>query len=144
MEAEHDPAYEEDLLRIAHARIGTVTLLTARGEVDLTTGPLLRSALHEAVEDAAVGRRGAGMVVLDLAAVSLLGSTGLAVLVDADGQAADQGVVLAVVVKARGPVARALQAAALDDHLTIYPDVAAALQATTPGRSRPPAPGRGA
>jgi anti-sigma B factor antagonist len=70
------------VLTISSRQVGIAIVVAVTGKVDLSTGPALRAALAEAVD-----RPGHGPVVVDLSAVTFLGSTGIAVLVDADWQA---------------------------------------------------------
>jgi anti-sigma B factor antagonist len=55
---------------------GGASVLTLRGEIDVYTAPLLRQALVDAVDG------GATNVIVDMAQVDFLDSTGLGVLVD--------------------------------------------------------------
>jgi hypothetical protein len=69
----------DDALTISQSRYGTTTVVAVAGEVDLATCSRLHASL-----DAAVDEPGRGPVVVDLTAVTFIGSTGMAVLVDAD------------------------------------------------------------
>jgi hypothetical protein len=69
----------DDALTISQSRYGTTTVVAVAGEVNLATCSRLRASL-----DAAVDEPGRGPVVVDLTAVTFIGSTGTAVVVDAD------------------------------------------------------------
>jgi anti-sigma B factor antagonist len=135
VEGDWDHVHDQDLLHISRARLRTAVVLTASGEVDLTSAPRLRAALTDVLGDPGTKDAGCAGVILDLTAVTFLGSTGLAVLVDANSQATAQRIPLRLIVDGRsGPVTRALQGAAIEEHLSIYPDVESALQASNAGR----------
>jgi anti-sigma B factor antagonist len=121
------------MVTITPVRTGPVIVLTVSGEIDLASGPRLRAALDE-VLDAPAPTDLTG-VVLDLTAVTLLGSAGLAVLVDAHEHATQRGIALKVVIDGPGSaVARAFQAAAIHEHLDLHRSVGEAL---LDGESRP-------
>lgn len=122
---ENDPVEtgNQGLLKITPVETGTAVVLAAAGEVDLDTGPRLRSALSDLLEQAKPVP-----VVVDLTDVSFLGSTGIAVLVDAHWQAAQLHIPLTIVVAPEGPVHRTLRTAGVDRHLTLVHDVDAALR----------------
>jgi anti-anti-sigma factor len=114
------------MVTITPVRTGPVSVLTVSGEIDLVSGPLLRTALDEVIDtpdsSALTG------VVLDLSAVTFLGSAGLAVLVDAHEHATQRGIALKIVIDGPGsPVARAFQAAAIHEHLDVHRSVGDAL-----------------
>jgi anti-anti-sigma factor len=113
---------DEDLLRITPVETGSAVVLSAAGEVDLETGPRLRAALADLLE-----RDQPVPIVVDLSAVTFLGSTGIAVLVDAHWQAEQAKVPFTLVVVPEGPVHRTLRATGVDHHLTLRNDVASAL-----------------
>jgi anti-sigma B factor antagonist len=121
------------MVTITPVQTGPVSVLTVSGEIDLASGPLLRAALDD-VLDAPDSTALTG-VVLDLTAVTFLGSVGLAVLVDAHEHATQRGIALKVVIDGPGSaVARALQAAAIHEHLDLHHSVGDAL---LEGESRP-------
>jgi anti-sigma B factor antagonist len=124
---EGDPAAapgDHELLTIDEGRVGESVVLTVSGEVDVSTGPRLRAALSEALDGP-----GTSPVVVDLSAVTFLGSTGVAVLVDADWQAKQQKRPLRVVVdRDRAAVIHPLQATGTDRILAVHDDVGGALQ----------------
>jgi anti-sigma B factor antagonist len=73
-----------------HARV-----LRVEGEVDMLTSPQLRTAVLDAVT------AGPGAVVLDLDGVTFLGTSGLAVLVEARQAAQTEGVALRLACRER-------------------------------------------
>ena len=113
-EAGADDAIMIDTGSGAGARVVTVS-----GEVDVYSGSRLRGALGELIDES-----DARPVVVDLTAVTLLSSTGCAVLVDALGQAQRRHLPFALVVD---PTTRAvpltLHAAGLVGLFTTYADV---------------------
>ncbi|HWN34769.1 MAG TPA: STAS domain-containing protein [Pseudonocardia sp.] len=124
MERDHpEVADDEGLLRITPVDAGGAVVVTAAGEVDLVTGPKLRAALAELLE-----RPAPTPVVVDLTTVTFLGSTGIAVLVDAHWQAVQLPVPLKIVVTRDGPVHRTLRTTGVDHHLSLHHDVGAALR----------------
>jgi len=106
------------MVTITPVRAGTVSVLTVSGEIDFTSGPRLRAALDEVLDErGAMAPKG---IVVDLTAVSFLDSAGLAVLVDAHEHATLRGITLKVVVDGAGSaVARAFQTAAIHEHLDL-------------------------
>jgi anti-sigma B factor antagonist len=124
MERDHPGTADEDgLLRITPVETGGAVVVAAAGEVDLVTGPKLRAALAELLE-----RPAPTPVVVDLTTVTFLGSTGIAVLVDAHWQAVQLPVPLKIVVTADGSVHRTLRTTGVDNHLSLHHDVGAALR----------------
>ena len=106
------------MVTITPVQTGPVSVLTVSGEVDIASGPRLRAALDEII-DVPEGRAPAGLV-LDLTGVTFLGSSGLAVLVDAHERATQRGITMKIVIDRPGsPVARAFQAAAIHEHLDV-------------------------
>jgi anti-anti-sigma factor len=124
MERDHPEVADEDgLLRITPVDAGGAVVVAAAGEVDLATGPKLRAAVAELLE-----RPGPVPVVIDLTEVNFLGSTGIAVLVDAHWEAAQLHVPLKIVVTRDGPVHRTLRTTGVDHHLSLHHDLGAALR----------------
>ncbi|HEX4252584.1 MAG TPA: STAS domain-containing protein [Pseudonocardia sp.] len=124
MERDHSEATDvEGLLRITPVDAGGAVVVAAAGEVDLATGPKLRTAVAELLE-----RPEPVPVVVDLTSVTFLGSTGIAVLVDAHWQAAQLHVPLKIVVAPDGPAHRTLRTTGVDHHLSLHHDVGAALR----------------
>jgi anti-sigma B factor antagonist len=95
-------------------------VLRAVGEIDTVSAPRLRSALLPALESA-------DLVVLDLSAVSFLGSSGLAVLMEARDHPRRGTTGLRLVCTTR-IVVRALEATGLRELFDIAPDLGAALR----------------
>ncbi|OLS99746.1 hypothetical protein BJF90_38030 [Pseudonocardia sp. CNS-004] len=115
------------MVTITPVRAGSVCVLTVSGEVDLTSGPRLRAALDDVLDDP--GAPPPTGVVVDLTGVSFLGSAGLAVLVDAHERASQRGIRLKIVIDGGGSaVARAFQAAAIHEHLDLRHSVGEALR----------------
>jgi anti-sigma B factor antagonist len=105
----HIDQSEQDGARILHAS----------GEIDIISAPALRDALLPAVA-------AAQLVVLDLSDVTFLGSSGLAVLVEARDQARQNGRELRLVCTTR-IVLRALEATGLRELFVVAADVPSAL-----------------
>jgi anti-sigma B factor antagonist len=96
-------------------RIGAAVVVTVTGEVDMLTAPRLREAVRAALDDPR-----AGEVVIDLTAVTFLGSSGLAALVHARQDAARRGEPLRVVVDHARPVIQPIKVTGLDGVLALY------------------------
>lgn len=94
--------------------VGAAVVVSVAGDVDVLTAPRLRDAVREAL-DYPEGHE----VVVDLTAVTFLGSSGLGALVAAARSAARRRQPLRVVVDHSRPVIRPLQAAGLDELLTL-------------------------
>lgn len=110
------------LLTLAESRQGPGVVLAVTGEIDVATGPQLRTALADvlAVPDV-------DPVVVDLTGVTFMGSTGIAVLVDANWEAGERSKNLRLVLGSS--VRRPLEAAGVVSLIAEYPDVAHALGA---------------
>lgn len=91
---------------------GSVELRVA-GEVDMATAPLLDAALAECL-----AANGARPVILDLAAVTFMDSTGLRVVIGAHKALLSQGADLRVA-NARQNVAKAFRITGLDKVVTL-------------------------
>ncbi len=121
-----DPAEPrlDELLTVEPARVGSAVVVAVKGEIDIATGPRLRAALADALD-----QPGSGPVVVDLSKVTFLGSTGVAVLVDADWQANQRKRDLRVVVdRDRPAVVRPLESTGIDRLLSTYGDLQSALE----------------
>jgi anti-sigma B factor antagonist len=94
-------------------------ILRAAGEIDIISAPALRDVLLPAVT-------AAQLVVLDLSDVTFLGSSGLAVLVEARDQAHQNERELRLVCTTR-IVLRALEATGLRELFVVASDVPSAL-----------------
>jgi anti-sigma B factor antagonist len=90
-----------------------VATITVSGELDLATVPLLSAAATEHDD--------AGLLVLDLTAVTFIDSTGVCVLIEADRSCARSGSRL-VVLAGDGAVRRVLDLCKLDDRLALVTD----------------------
>ncbi len=105
----------DDLLALSArtAEDGAVTV-TAAGEVDTFTAPLLRSVVDTQLQ------RQPRELVLDLSGIQFLGSAGLAVLVETHKSARDRDIGLRLIIT--GAVARALTVTGLIDLFTVTDD----------------------
>ncbi|MFZ0120995.1 MAG: STAS domain-containing protein [Pseudonocardiaceae bacterium] len=112
----------EQLLRTVVRREGAAIVVVVEGEVDLLTVGRLRAAVDEALRDAA-GRP----VVVDLTAVTFLGSHGLAALAEAASKAEGRREPLRLVVDETSAVIRPMQLTGLDEVLALYCTVQEAL-----------------
>lgn len=110
------------LLTLSEARHGSVIVLAAAGDVDVATGPQLRTVLSDAL-----GEPGVEAVVLDLRDVTFMGSTAIAVLVDAHWEAGQAGKSLRLVAGESRAVIRPLEAAGVASMFAEYTDVEKAL-----------------
>jgi len=110
------------LLALAETRHGSVVVLVATGEIDVSTGPHLRAALADRLAEPEVDA-----VVVDLSGVTFMGSTAIAVLVDANWEAGQRGKELRFVMGGARAVLRPLEAAGVTSLLGEYADVEAAL-----------------
>jgi anti-sigma B factor antagonist len=118
-------AADEDAITIATRPVDRMRVVTVVGDVDVLSGTRLRRTLGDELD--APEAEG---VVVDLTAVTLLSSTGLAVLVDAHRHAQEHGCRLVLVVDpATRAVPLALHAAGIAGFFTIHPDVEQALRA---------------
>jgi anti-sigma B factor antagonist len=117
-------ADDQITLSTAHPATGQV-VVTVGGEVDMLTSPQLRLAVLDQFEPAA----GMDLVVLDLDAVTFLGTSGLAVLIEVREAAHTAGVELRLACTARR-VLRPLTIAGLIPLFDIHDTVERALAAT--------------
>lgn len=111
--------------------VASAVVVTVAGELDLHTAPLLLAALDQALE-----RPGLDTAIVDLSAVTFLGSSGLGVLANLATRAtpAHTATVAVRLVAPSGhrPVTRPWRAMNLQPLLPLYPDIAGALD----GRGR--------
>jgi anti-sigma B factor antagonist len=114
-----------DLLQVERRRVGDAHVVTVAGEVDPATVDVLRGAVAEALDDPETGA-----VVVDLTAVSFLGSAGLKALVDARAGASHRNEPLRLVVDSARPVTRPLEVSGLDQVLATFEDLESALAGT--------------
>lgn len=102
------------------------TLITASGEVDVTSAHILRDCLSELTRD------GSDRLIVDLDSVDFLDSTGLGVLMDAADDARSSGGELRLVCTE----ARLLDVIATADPDTVLP-IADSVDAATEAAGRP-------
>jgi len=105
---------DDDGLSITERRTQRRTVLAVTGEIDVATGTRLRNRLAESLNDPDTDQ-----VVVDLREVSMMSSTGIAVLVDAHWQADQQGKSLGVVVGDNRAVAHPLRITGVDQVLNL-------------------------
>jgi anti-sigma B factor antagonist len=109
-------------------QVGDDVVVEVVGEVDLLTAPPLQQTIFAALEGHPP------VVVIDLLAVTFLGSAGLAVLVEAQRRAGAWSEIRLV---ASGPVTvRPLRAIGLADAFPIFDSRAAALNPSSPGNGQ--------
>ena len=102
-----------------HAKGGYV-VVELRGELDVTTVPMLRPALH-ALLDGTTPR-----IILDLAELTFIDSSAQTAIVIADRRARQLGVTFALAAPQR-IVARVIAITGLDQHFPVYPTLAEAV-----------------
>lgn len=90
------------------------TIIEAVGEVDLTTAPLLREALLEAV-----GGPGIQGVIVDLSKVDFIDSAGLALLVEARKRLSPHGRTLSILLTPARQPERVLKLGRFDTIMTL-------------------------
>ena len=103
-------------------RSADASVIRLAGEIDMLTTPTLRTKVTEELQE------GPPVLVLDMLGVEFLGSSGLALLVEALDESRNRQVALRLVVDSR-PVSRPLQATGLTDLFDTYPTVEDALAA---------------
>lgn len=108
--AENDSS---DLIVDTHAENG-VPFVTARGDVDLCTEPILREVMEQRCSE----RTETGLLAVDIRDVSFIDSAGLALLVDMRKRFADKGQ-LAVVIAAGSQPERVLKLGRFDTFLRV-------------------------
>lgn len=112
-------------LEIDVTRHGAVTILSVRGEIDLTTAPHLTESIGSAI-----GEASSSAIVVDLTSVEFLASVGMTVLIEASRLV---GTSTTFAVIASGPsTARPLTVMGLDQTFAIYPDLDTAVAALAP------------
>lgn len=112
------------LLTLSDARHGPALVLSVTGDIDVLTGPQLRAALAEAL-----GAADVDPVVVDLTGVTFMGSTGIAVLVDANWEAGQRSKSLRLVIGGAKAVLRPFEAAGV---LALFDDYAEVGRAVGP------------
>jgi anti-sigma B factor antagonist len=118
------PPAGDDQITLAVHRDGPRVVIVVGGEVDMLTSPHLRALVLEHLSETAVD-----LVVLDLDAVTFLGTSGLAVLIEVREAAHMAGVELRLACTARR-VLRPLTIAGLVSLFDIHDSQEAALAAT--------------
>lgn len=126
MSAHTDPATgtddgQDQLISLDARDVGGCRLVTIAGEIDMVTTPTLRSYLRQEVEQVS------SALVLDLRAVTFLGSSGLAVLVEVLDWTRDQGIALRLVSDCR-EVIRPLEATGLQELFDMHSDLMLAIE----------------
>jgi anti-sigma B factor antagonist len=99
---------------------GGAVHLAMTGELDISTAPRLEDDLRR------IEAERPELVVLDLANLSFMDSTGLRILITADARAREEGRRLAIV-QGNEMVQRVMRLTRLDERLNIVPDADAAL-----------------
>jgi anti-anti-sigma factor len=106
--------------RFPAAWSGQTAVVTAAGEIDLTTADGFRDALLSALSDGALG------LVVDLTMTTFIDSAGVTALVRATRRAAASGATVRLAVTAQ-PVLRVLNLVGIDRLIEVHPSVTAAL-----------------
>ena len=122
-------AGEDPVLAIRCGFRLNAVVVTAEGEIDIDTAPELERGLVAAL-DAATAATSAVIVVLDLAGVTHLDSSGLNMVVRCNDLGSRRGVSLRLVVSTHR-VLRPITATGLDGVFTIYPTLEGALAAVS-------------
>lgn len=110
-------------LRVESGRRGDAVIAHVAGEIDRTGASLLAEKLASALDSSA-------RVVVDLAGVTFLGTSGLAALVDARARFQANGASVRVVPS--HPVRRAIDVTGLNTVLQPFSTVSAAIRADSP------------
>ncbi|MET8141646.1 STAS domain-containing protein [Sphaerisporangium sp. NPDC005288] len=109
-------------LRLARRAFGDAVVVAVEGELDLFTAPFLRDEVRDAI------KQDSSRLVLDLASLSFMDSSGLSVLIEAWRLATGEGGGVSLAAP-QAPVARILRTTGLDRRIKVYPDVDAAISA---------------
>lgn len=117
-----DDLSAEEPMGIDVRRTEGTSVIRLSGEIDMLTTPALRAKVTEELQG------GPSVLVLDMLSVDFLGSSGLALLVEALDESRTRSVALRLVANSR-PVSRPLQATGLTDLFDMYPSVEDALAA---------------
>ena len=99
-------------------------MITVTGEIDLETAPTLRTAVTTAIDQTS-----GHACVVDLTAVTFLGSAGLTALVEAARISKSRHEPFRIVVDANRMVITPIVVTGLDDELTLYHSIEEALTA---------------
>ena len=119
-----------EALELSSQRQGAVTIVAARGDLDIITSPHLDSCLTDA-------RRATAQVILDLSAVDFMDTSCLAVIVGHWKKLTARGGTLALA-GARYRYTKTLWITGLADRLPMFDDVPAALAAAPAGDAAQP------
>jgi anti-sigma B factor antagonist len=98
------------------------TVVEISGEIDMATRDTMADPLFAQLDNAPPA------LVLDLTKIEFMGSTGLAVLIEAHNRARQGGTRLGIVVPGRSPVRRTLEYSGLLELLPIYRAIPEALR----------------
>lgn len=111
----------ERLFKVTRERRDGGVVVTASGEIDMSTSPELKEALRDPATEAAA-------VVLDLREVTFMDSSGLGVIVGQNRRAREEGFHFSVAVEGAEGVRRILELSGLLDvlHVVGSPDDALA------------------
>jgi anti-sigma B factor antagonist len=112
----------EQLRKVSSHAADEAMVVTAVGELDIQTAPILRQAIGIAVEDS-----GGSRLALDLSGVSFMGSTGLALLLETARRLAQREGWLRLVIDSRSAAFEALEITGLDKVFTFYGTLGEAL-----------------
>ncbi|HEV2784116.1 MAG TPA: STAS domain-containing protein [Actinophytocola sp.] len=111
------------LLTATTERVGRHMVVRVVGEVDISTAPIMDTALAEGTAAPA----SPDALIVDLTEVRFFGSSGLSVLIAAHSRGCDVGVPLIVVVPRTGVVRRAVELTGVDHLVTVVETVEDAL-----------------
>ena len=112
----------DQLLNVVAETTADAHILSVDGEVDLSTAATLEQAVTAAIDQAEPA-----LVIVDLARVRFLSSSGISTLLKARQHGDDGGVALRLVVPPDAVMRRALEVTGMLDVLPIYPDLDSAL-----------------
>ena len=107
-------------LSLAVASVGARTVLRVAGEVDVSSAPELQDKLADLIDSAGA------VLVVDLAGVTFIDSTGLGVLVGARNRASELGGSISVVVTS-DRVLKLFRITGLDAVFEVHPSIEAAV-----------------
>jgi anti-sigma B factor antagonist len=119
-----EPSHPGRVLTVTDRRVDGAVVVTAAGEVDISSAPRLHEALL-----AAVRCPDTSMVVLDASGLTFLGSRGLAALLRALEESVRRGTPFRVVISPRSPIYRVLEVTGVDKEIARYETVEEALRA---------------
>lgn len=107
---------DERTLRVRVRTVPEAVVVSAAGDLDLGSAPVLRERARAVLDDRP------GALIVDLEEIGFCGSAGLQVLAELLAETTDDGVPLAVVAD-RYPVLRAVRLSGLDEALTLHATV---------------------